>query len=82
MPCPQHKHVEFPPEKINFKYDDIKQIVFGTIGNRPRGLTLYGESQYARNCKAVLDIVYTFAVELKNQKLIVEFEKEKKNKMK
>lgn len=64
--------------KNNYQYDNTKQIRFGTLGNRPRGITVTGESQYARNCSAIFNLLLKKTKEIYNKKFQIELEKQKK----
>ena len=64
--------------KNNYQYDNTKQVRFGTFNNRPRGITVTGESQYVRNCSAIYNIILRKTKEIYNKKLQIEFEKQKR----
>ncbi len=66
--------------KHNYQYDDTKQVKFGTLNNRPRGIMVTGKSQYVRNCEALYHFVLKRSKELYFKKYQNKIERQTKEK--
>lgn len=67
--------------KNKYKYIDTKQVRFGTFNNRPRGMTVTGESQYITNCFLIYDLVLNEIRRINNKKLRLEIDKQKRERL-